>query len=312
MPMDGAWVTVTASAPAHALVRPLRDAMLPIVLSMLLLGLLLGAASVLQLRLGLRPLARVTNDLENVRAGRANHIGGDQPRELSGLVNELNSLISQNAEGIKRARGHVSNLGHALNTPLAALALSLGDGGDAADRERLALVAEMQERIRHHLARARAGILHGPGHMHTAVNPRVVDIKNVLLKVHADRGLAVTTDVPESLAVACEPQDLDEMLGNILDNAFKWARSAVRVTGRSEGNRIVLEIADDGPGITNDALDDVLKAGRKLDESVAGHGFGLSITRELAELYGGDVALGPSAAGGLKITISLPAATIPV
>ncbi|RFC63890.1 MULTISPECIES: sensor histidine kinase [Mesorhizobium] len=307
VPMGGSWITITASAPAHALVRPLRDALMPVVLAMLALGLLLGAASILQLRLGLRPLAKVTKDLENVRNGRASHIGGNQPRELSGLVNELNSLIEQNAEGIKRARGHVSNLGHALNTPLAALSLSLSGSDKAADRERLALVEEMQERIRHHLGRARAAALHGSAHVSTPVGARVRDIKDVLLKVYVERRLKVTTDLPDSIAVACEPQDLDEMLGNVLDNAFKWASSVINVAGRVDGKQVVLEISDDGPGITNEKIEDVLRAGQKLDESVAGHGFGLSITRELAELYGGSLELNRAVSGGLKVTISLPA-----
>jgi signal transduction histidine kinase len=307
VPMNGVWVTITASAPAHALVKPLRDAMVPIVLSMLALGLLLGGATVLQLRVGLRPLARMTKDLENVRAGRAESIGGYQPRELRGLVSELNSLIAQNAEGIKRARGHVSNLGHALNTPLAALALSFSNSGKAGDRDRFALVNEMQERIRHHLGRARAAALHGASHVSTSVGQHVQDLKDVLLKVHADRRLVVTTDIPETLAVACELQDLDEMLGNILDNAFKWARSAIAVTGRLQDQHVVLDIEDDGPGIASEKLDEVMKAGRRLDETIPGNGFGLSITRELAELYGGYLILGRSRSGGLKATVGLPA-----
>ena len=309
VPIDGNWVTIVASSPAHALVRPLRDALVPVVLSMLALGLLLGAASALQLRLGLRPLAKVTQNLERVRSGKATHISEEQPRELTGLVGELNSLIVQNAEGIKRARGHVSNLGHALNTPLAALSLSLGSSDTAADAERMKLVSEMQDRIRHHLARARAAALHGPVHMNTAVTPSARDIVGVLEKIHSDRNLTCVVDVPESLAVACEPQDLDEMLGNVLDNAFKWASTMVRISGRDEGNRVRLVICDDGPGISAEQLDGALKAGRKLDETVAGHGFGLSITRELAELYGGSLALARSSSAGLETTIVLPSAT---
>ena len=117
----------------------------------------------------------------------------------------------------------------------------------------------------------------------------------------------VTTDIPETLAVACELQDLDEMLGNILDNAFKWARSAIAVTGRFQDQHVVLEIEDDGPGIASEKLDEVMKAGRRLDETIPGNGFGLSITRELAELYGGYLILGRSRSGGLKATVGLPA-----
>ncbi len=311
VPMNGTWITITSSAPAHALVRPLRDALAPVILAMLALGVLLAFASVLQLRLGLRPLKRVTKGLEDVRAGRASHIDGNQPRELSGLVEELNSLIKQNAEGIKRARGHVSNLGHALNTPLAALSLSLAASRNSRDGERLKLVAEMQERIRHHLGRARSAALNGPAHISTAIRPRILDLNVVLSKINAERGLNVSIDVPEELAVACEPQDLDEMLGNMLDNAFKWAASAISIRGRNDGTQISIEVADDGPGISAEKIQDVLQAGKKLDESVVGHGFGLSITRELAELYGGDLDLGNASLGGLKAVIRLPGSVAP-
>ncbi len=311
VPINGAWITVTSSAPAHALVRPLRDALAPVILAMLALGVLLAAASVLQMRLGLRPLKQVTKGLEDVRAGRASSIDGNQPKELSGLVDELNSLIRQNAEGIRRARGHVSNLGHALNTPLAALSLSLAGSRNGRDAERLRLVAEMQERIRHHLGRARAAALNGPAHISTAIKPRVLDLNVVLSKINAERGLSVAVDMPETLTVACEPQDLDEMLGNMLDNAFKWAASAISIKGRSDGSQVYIEVADDGPGISAEKIQDVLQAGRKLDESVAGHGFGLSITRELAELYGGDLNLGKATLGGLKVVVRLPGPVTP-
>lgn len=308
VPVGGSWATITASAPAHALVRPLRDALLPVIVSMLALGLLLGIASVVQLRLGLRPLGRLKKGLEDVRTGRAERIGGDQPTELQPLVGELNSLIAQNAEGLKRARGHVSNLGHALNTPLAALSLSLNAGSTKRDAERLRLVEEMQERIRHHLGRARAAALHAPAHLRTPVASRAGDILDVLAKIHAERRLDVKADLSASLAVACEPQDLDEMLGNVLDNAFKWARGIVAIQGRADAPSVVLVIEDDGPGVGTEKIDEILKAGRKLDESVPGHGFGLAITRELAELYGGNLGLGLSPLGGLKVTLTLPAA----
>ncbi|WP_244277626.1 sensor histidine kinase [Mesorhizobium erdmanii] len=306
VPTNGTWMTITASAPAHALVRPLRDALVPVILAMLALGILLAAASVLQMRLGLRPLKRVTKGLEDVRAGRASHIEGNQPRELRGLVGELNSLIKQNAEGLRRARGHVSNLGHALNTPLAALSLSLSGSRSRRDAERLRLVAEMQERIRHHLGRARAAALNGPAHISTAIRPRVLDLNVVLSKINAERGLNVAVDIPEALAVACEPQDLDEMLGNMLDNAFKWASSTISIKARNAGTQVLIEVADDGPGISMEKIHEVLQPGKRLDESIVGHGFGLSITRELAELYGGDLNLGKSSLGGLEVVVRLP------
>lgn len=306
VPVNGDWATITATAPVRALFAPLRDALVPVVVALFLLGLLLALASLLQLRLGLRPLARLKAELEAVRAGRSDHIAGEQPLELQPLVGELNTLIAQNAEGLRRARGHVANLGHALNTPLATLGISFAaDRGEKA-ATRLRLVEEMQARIRHHLGRARAAALGGPVHVSTALKPRIDDIVGALSKIHADRGLALSVTVPEAVALACEPQDLDEMLGNLLDNAFKWAHSRVAVKALVDGNQARITVEDDGPGIEPTRRDEVLMAGRKLDESVPGHGFGLAITRELAELYGGDLTLAPSGLGGLRAEIRLP------
>lgn len=307
IPVDGDWATIIASAPTRALIAPLRDALVPVVISLLVLGSLLALASLIQLRLGLRPLGKLKAELEAVRGGRSDRIAGEQPLELQPLVGELNRLIEQNAEGLKRARSHVANLGHALNTPLATLAVSISADRRAKSETRLRLVEEMQSRIRHHLGRARAAALSGPVHASTLLKPRVDDIGGALSKIHADRSLKLALEVPASLALACEPQDLDEMLGNLLDNAFKWARARVGVTAFSSGNRVIVSIEDDGPGIESDQIDAVLLAGRKLDESVPGHGFGLAIVRELAELYGGDLALERSDLGGLKATLGLPA-----
>lgn len=308
VPVAGDWAKVTVAAPAHALFRPLRDALVPVIVSILALGLLLAVASIVQLRLGLRPLGRLTAQLEAVRAGKAERIEGPQPRELQPLVGEVNSLIEQNAEGLERARGHVSNLGHALNTPLAALALTLGKS--AKDAERRELVEEMQARIRHHLGRARAAALRGSAHAATPVRERLDDIVAALGKIHAERGIAADNAIPAGLVVACEPQDLDEMLGNLLDNAVKWAKGRVSISSRSKGGDAVLVVEDDGPGVDADRLAEIVKRGRRLDETVPGHGFGLAITRELAELYGGSLALANGSAGGLRVELTLPARMI--
>jgi len=306
VPVNGDWAMITASAPGRALVAPLRDALVPVVVSMLVLGLLLGLASVVQLRLGLRPLARLRRGLQDVRTSRADRLIDDQPLELRPLVDELNSLLAQNAEGLKRARGHVANMGHALNTPLASLALSVASEAGPTAEERARLVAEMQARIRHHLGRARAAALGGPANARTEVKPHLADIASALSKIYADRAITIQNWVEPSRYVACEPQDLDEMLGNILDNAYKWARGHIAVAARERASNVEIIVEDDGPGIAADRLAASLQAGRKLDESAPGHGFGLAITRELAELYGGALQLEGSTLGGLKVTVELP------
>ena len=167
----------------------------------------------------------------------------------------------------------------------------------------------MERRIRHHLGRARAAALSGPVRARTVIAPRIADLGTVLGKVNADRAIALTIDVPGDLAVACESQDFDEMAGNLLENAFRWARGAVAISARSDDARTVLLIVeDDGPGLDPAQIEQVLKPGQRLDESAPGFGFGLPITRELVELYGGMLALDRSPRGGLRVLLTLPAA----
>jgi signal transduction histidine kinase len=303
----GSDVTVTATAPRDALMGPMLQALWPLGASLLLLGLCLGLASKFQLRLGLRPLTALKNSLADVRNGRATHIPADQPSELKPLVGELNSLIDQNAEGLSRARLHVANLGHALNTPLATLELSLREDKKGGEK-RISLVRQMQERIRHHLGRARTAVLSGPARARTIIAPHIADIASALGKIYADKNLRFESLIKPGLSVACEPQDLDEMLGNILDNSFKWAKSKVEITASVSQGSVALTLEDDGPGLADDKLPQALLPGRRLDESAPGSGFGLSITRELAELYGGNIRLSRSELGGLRVELVLPMA----
>ena len=311
----GQSASILVSAPKSAMTGPMLQALWPLGLSLVLLGLSLAAASIAQVRVGLRPLGALKARLEDVRTGRAAHIPPDQPAELRPLVGELNTLIDQNAEGLSRARLHVANLGHALNTPLATLELSLR--GDRKSDERIALVREMQERIRHHLGRARTAVLAGPARARTDIAPHIADIAAALGKIYADKNLTFKSRIGADIAAACEPQDLDEMLGNILDNAFKWARTKVEISAAASEGKVTLTLDDDGTGLSDDKLPQALLPGRRLDESAPGTGFGLSITRELAELYGGEhhpVAVGDGRAeggagsaggGGLMIVPSL-------
>jgi len=304
-------VTIVASAPRSAVRGPLTSAMLTLALSLAVLGIALMAAMYWQVRLGLRPLERLRRAVADVRAGNVDRVPERQPAEVLPLVSEVNALLSQNATNLERARAHVANLAHGLKTPLATLALALSERrqgrGEAQD---LGLLAElMQRRIRHHLGRARMAAQSGPARMRTAVAPRVADLVEAMQKIHADRAIAVSTTIEPEIAVACEPQDFDEMTGNLLDNAFKWAHRRVEVTVRSDGQRgVVLSIGDDGPGVPPQQLDEIGQRGARLDESAPGFGFGLPIARELAELYGGDLTLAASPMGGLSATLRLPAA----
>ncbi|MET3824378.1 signal transduction histidine kinase [Sphingomonas sp. PvP055] len=301
-------VRITASAPRAIVERPLRAAMAPLLGSLLLLGVALGIATLVQLRVGLAPLGRMRTALAAVRGGRATTIPADQPRELAPLAAEINALLEENAAALANARGHVANLAHGLKTPLATLALTVrpldSDGSLAAQ------IARIDQAVRHHLGRARAATPGAAARVATPLAPVVADLAAALARIHAERGITAEVAIDPALAVAVDRQDLDELVGNLLDNAWRWATNRIVVTAnRSQGDRFAtLTIADDGPGIPETTRAAALSAGQRLDERGDGHGFGLSIAAELATLYGGTLTLDTATIGGLAVRITLPVA----
>jgi signal transduction histidine kinase len=280
--------------------------MAPLLGSLLLLGLALGIATLVQLRIGLAPLGRMRTALAAVRSGHATTIPVDQPSELAPLATEINALLAENAAALANARGHVANLAHGLKTPLATLALSVRpldpDGTLGAQ------IARIDQAVRHHLGRARAATPGAASRVATPLAPVVADLADALARIHAERGIAADVAIDPALAVAVDRQDLDELVGNLLDNAWRWAatRIAVRAT-RSEDDRFaMLAIEDDGPGIPESTRAAALSAGQRLDERGDGHGFGLSIATELANLYGGTLMLDTASLGGLVVQVTLP------
>jgi len=305
---------IVVAAPRAAVMGPLREAMTTLGLSLLVLGAALMVAILLQVRLGLRPLEGLRRAVADVRAGRRERVPENQPAEIQPLVAELNGLLAQNAETLERARRHVANLAHGLKTPLATLsvALSGASSSKSGNRELADLVDLMERRIRHHLGRARAAALGGPVRTRTSAARHLEALGAVLDKVHAERRIALTLDVPADLSIACEQQDFDEIAGNLLDNAFKWARHAVVVRARAVDRTAIVTIEDDGPGLTSEQIPQALRPGQRIDEGAPGFGFGLSITRELVELYGGSIVLEPATGAkttaGLRVTTHLPLA----
>jgi signal transduction histidine kinase len=300
-------ITIVTSAPRGAVLGPLREAMTTLGISLALLGLALVIAIILQIRLGLRPLERLRQALADVRTGRSERVPWRQPQEIRPVVDELNALLEQNAVNLERARRHVANLAHGLKTPLATLAIATSEDKPRDPVMLQELVAQIERRIRHHLGRARMAALNGPVRARTKVAPRLQDLGDVLGRIHSDRSIAFFMDVPTDLAVACEPQDFDEMAGNLLDNAFMWASTTVSVRTSLMDAMVHILVDDDGPGLAVAQRERVLRPGERLDESAPGFGFGLSIVNELAELYGGGIALIDGPLGGLRATLGLPA-----
>ncbi|MCO6051851.1 HAMP domain-containing histidine kinase [Mesorhizobium sp. RP14(2022)] len=304
---NGSGSLIAAGAPYDpAIGRPLAEAMQPLVLALLALGTALLLAALIQVRLGLRPLRALQEELHAIRAGKRQSVSENQPSEVMPLATELNKLLSENAEGLARARRHAANLAHGLKTPLATLAAAPSATQDPQTSD---LVERMDRLIRHHLTRARAAALGETSRARTEASARLGDLADVMRAVHAPKPVAVEIDLPAETVVACEAQDFDEIFGNLLDNAFKWARGTVRISASREQRKICIRIEDDGPGISAEAVEDVLKPGKRLDETVPGYGFGLPIATELAELYGGSVRLGASAdLKGACAEVRLPSA----
>jgi signal transduction histidine kinase len=271
----------------------------------LLLGLVV--AIFIQVRVGLSPLRRASEALTRIRSGAARRLEGSFPAEIAPLAAELNSLIEHSAEVVGRARTHVSNLAHYLKTPLTVLANEAeADPGPLAEAVKRQ-VEIMRRQVDHYLARARAaGALDVLGNS-TPVAPVLDDLARVLDRIHAERGIAIAVDCPDSLAFGGDRQDLEEMAGNLMDNACKWAASRVAVKARGEGARLEISVEDDGPGLAAVDRNRVLQRGERLDESVPGSGLGLSIVRDISKLYGGGLELKESPLGGLSAVLDLPA-----
>jgi signal transduction histidine kinase len=280
-----------------------------IIWSFVVLGLGLIAAVFIQVRVGLQPLRRVTHALHRIRDGSARRLEGRFPAEIEPLAAELNSLIEHSAEVVGRARSYVSNLAHFLKTPLTVLSSEAsaqpGPLADSVNKQ----VGIMRRQVDHYLARARAaGALDVLGNR-TPVLGVLDDLARTLRRIHQDRGVSIEVHCPPSIAFRGERQDLEEMSGNLIDNACKWATTRVRITALSFGNTFQLAVEDDGPGLTAEERSLVGERGERLDESVPGTGLGLAIVRDIAKLYGGALELGNSDLKGLRAVLILPALT---
>ena len=273
------------------------------------LGVGLIGAILIQVRVGLLPLRRVSEALARIREGRARQLEGEFPSEIAPLASELNSLIAHSAEVVGRARTHVANLAHFLKTPLTVLgneaASSTGPLAETVTRQ----VTSMRRQVDHYLARARAaGALDVLG-SRTEIAPVIADLARVLPRMHPDKALTITTETGQGLVFRGEREDLEEMVGNLIDNSCKWARGRIVVKAVPlAGGRFRIVVGDDGPGLTPDERVRAVQRGERLDESVPGTGLGLAIVRDIAKLYGGSFDLGESRLGGLEARLELPSA----
>jgi signal transduction histidine kinase len=310
-----ATILVGITLGGHVLALHLPNSLWLIHDSMLTLsGVVIVAAGVSVIRRGLSPFRLLRERLSAVRDGRSPRLDGEYPTEVVPLVDDLNLLLEERERRVVRAVAKAGDLAHGLKTPLAVLAKDI-DGADAAGQHDLAdsmrrQVERMRRQIDWHLAQARATAAGSSSGARADVGECARGLARALEHLYADhRALAITVDAPAGATARVPVEDLEEMLGNLLDNACKWAKSRVSVTAAFHASRIVIDVDDDGIGLDPAMRERVLSRGVRADEAAPGSGLGLAIVRELAEAYGGAIALDRSPEGGVRARLTVPAHT---
>jgi signal transduction histidine kinase len=268
-----------------------------------------------QIRYGLRPLKNISEALSEIRSGQTDRLQGSFPKEVAPLAGEVNALLDTNREIVDRARTHVGNLAHALKTPLSVLMNESGNlQGQTAEKIREQL-GVMRDQVQRHLDRARIAARVAVVSTTVEVAPVIEVLVRTMEKIHRERGVTLQTKLNPEIKFRGEQQDIEEMVGNLVDNACKWAASRVQIEAMMMNTpraalpgSFRLQVDDDGPGLAAEEREEVLRRGKRLDESKPGTGLGLSIVLELAKLYGGSLQLGASPLGGLRAELVLPAA----
>jgi signal transduction histidine kinase len=286
-----------------------------LIITFSILSAVLLLTTMFQVRFGLAPLKRITGSLAAIRSGSAERLAGKFPEEIAPLARETNALIDANREIVERARTHVGNLAHALKTPLSVMVNEAAARTNDPFADKVREQADiMRDQVARHLERARlAARLTVVGSV-TDVEPVVTALARTMEKIHRDRGVAIEVHADGEARFPGERPDLEEMIGNLVDNACKWAAARVTIEVLCErpdaaSGRPVLRVVvdDDGRGLSPSEREQVSHRGNRLDETKPGSGLGLSIVVELAALYGGELKLGTAPIGGLRAELVLPA-----
>lgn len=283
-------------------------------IALALAGIGLVGLTLFQVRFALLPLRSIEQGLAAIRSGKDARLEGSLPAEIEPLRDELNALIQSNQDIVDRARTQVGNLAHALKTPLAVITNEAREEKSAFAAKVAEQAQLMADQVNHYLDRARMAASSGVIGRVTEVAPVVQPLVRALQRIHSDRGIEIRVACPPKAAFQGEKHDLEEMLGNLLDNACKWAKSEVFLTvtaspdSRLRHRRLTCLIEDDGPGLTDEQRARIGKRGMRLDETKPGSGLGLAIVTDLAISYRGHVELDQSSHGGLAVRLELPAA----
>ena len=312
---DGRWLLAMVSGEASTIEDDTHDFATKLIIYLGAFAVILVAITFIQWRFSLRPLRRLRRELSMVQEGKSRHVSTDYPQEITPMAETLNALIDNNQATLERARRHVGNLAHALKTPLSVLnndaAMEQGPLASSV-KEQTQL---MQRQVRYYLERAQMAAKERMIGATTDAADALERLHRALSRLGERRGIDVSLEVADGLRFAGERQDFEEIVGNLVDNGLKWARSRVDIVvepakstrlGRAGMLRIVID--DDGPGLTVEQRAKALSRGHRLDQSKPGSGLGLSIVSELVELYGGTLSLERSPYEGLRVMITLPRA----
>jgi signal transduction histidine kinase len=278
--------------------------------TLVILGIGLLIVVLLQIRFGLKPLRNLKDSLSNIRKGKENRLPETFPTEIQPIVHELNALLDHSEGLLERARTQVGDLAHALKNPLTVIRNEAGEIKDHRGQLIREKADAMGVYVERYLSRARAAGSANIIGASVAVQPVAKDICYLMARMYQDKNIDIILKDLAGLHFKGDAQDLEEMLGNLMDNACKWANSKVIVSGELRDSRLHINIDDDGPGIPEDQKETVLKRGRRLDETVPGSGLGLAIVIDLAHLYHGSLTLHKSNVGGLDARLELPSAEV--
>lgn len=279
--------------------------------ALLILGLGLVVAVFLQVQIGLRPLYGLRNEIANVRKGKAARIVHSYPVEIQPLAEQVNRLLDHNQETVERQRTHVGNLAHALKTPLSVMLAEAGNQQGVLPDMVRKKTEVMKAQVDHHLRRARAAARAQLLGERTPIAEVLDEMAVMLERVFEEKGVEIDWRAPDDLGFRGERQDLQEILGNLMENACKWARRRVRISAGATGlGQMVVVVEDDGPGLPEEQREAALQRGMRMDETTPGSGLGLSIVVELTRAYGGKITLADSDMGGLRVLLELPTAEI--
>jgi signal transduction histidine kinase len=276
--------------------------------SLLVLGVGLMLAVVLQVRVALRPLDAISTGIADVREGKAAKLEETHLDDVQPLVDELNNLLDHNAVLLKRARTQLGDLAHSVKNPLTVITNEARNMQPELQELIIKQTSDISKNVDHYLTRARTFGTEKVLGSRSEVKPVAEDLVYAMRRLYQERDLEYDLSGLQECWFRGERQDLEEMMGNLIDNASKWAQRCVVVKSELQDHKLILVVEDDGPSIPPESIEEVMRRGNRLDESKPGHGQGLGIVKDIADLYGGSLSLQDGELGGIQAKLILPAA----